>query len=109
MGNVNLGEVTETEVGCWIDGSSVRNPIEFSIAIVELAIDNGMPDVVMETWRADREVFLDGEPSFDMIEDLGFLTDAALDYLNTEVREGFFFDFNDGLYLFKEEDTDEDD
>lgn len=99
---VPLKDVTVENVGCWIAGSSVNNPIEFSVAIVDLAIGQGL-EVVTETWEADRSVFLEGEPDFEMVEDLGYLTDVALDYLNENVAEGFYFDFDDGLCLFQEE------
>lgn len=96
-------EVTTKDLGCWIEGASVRNPIEFSIAIVELAIRHGF-EVETSVWTADREVFLNGEPTFEMLEDLGIVTDVALDFLNTNLPEGFYFDFEDGLVLYQDED-----
>lgn len=94
-------EVDDSRIGVWIDGASVNNPIEFSIAIVDLAIKHGF-EIDEKQWEEDRPVFTSGEPSFELIEDLGTITDIALDYLNDSVSEGYFFDFNDGLCLFKE-------
>lgn len=94
-------EVDDARVGVWIAGSTVNNPVEFSIAIIDLAREHGF-EVNEEQWEEDRPIFTTGAPTYDMIEDLGTLTDIALDYLNDNVTEGYYFDFNDGLALFKE-------
>jgi hypothetical protein len=99
---VPLKEVTVENVGVWIAGSSVNNPIEFSVAIVDLAIGHGL-EIDTEVWNADRNIFVDGEPDLEMIEDLGFVTDVALAFLNDQVAEGFYFDFEDGLCLFTDD------
>lgn len=93
--------VDDTRLGVWIDGASVHSPIQFSIAIVDLAVKHGF-EINEEQWKEDQPLFTEGTPTFEMIEDLGTLTDIALDYLNDNVTEGFYFDFNDGLCLFKE-------
>ena len=98
---VRISDVTEADCGTWIAGSSVNNAIEFSVAIVDLAIANGF-DIQTDVWEADRPLWDNGEATFEMVEDLGFLTDFALDFLNANVTEGFFFDFSDGLCLFRE-------
>lgn len=95
-------QVDDSRVGVWIDGASVHTPVEFSIAIVDLAREHGL-EIQEEQWEEDRPIFTTGEPTFEMIEDLGILTDIALDYLNDNVSDGYFFDFNNGLYLFKEQ------
>lgn len=105
---VPIDTVTEAECGVWIAGSTVNNPIAFSVAIVDLAIANGF-EVQTEVWEADRPVFASGEPTFDMLEDLGFLTDLALDFLNENVTDGFYFDFDDGLVLYRDTDLDDED
>lgn len=101
---VPVKEVTKENVGVWIDGSSVNSPVEFSVAIVDLAIANGL-EISTEAWEADRPVFAAGDATYEMIEDLGEITDVALAYLNHRVAEGFYFDFENGLSLF--EDTEE--
>jgi hypothetical protein len=95
-------QVDDSRVGVWIAGSSVNSPIHFSIAIVDLAVEHGF-EINEEQWKEDQPLFTTGEPTFDMIEDLGTLTDIALDYLNDNVTDGYYFDFNDGLCLFKEQ------
>lgn len=94
-------EVDDTKLGAWIPGASVNNPVEFSVAIVDLAIKHGF-ELDTESWEADRPKWNTEEATFEMVEDLGYVTDFALDYLNASVTEGYYFDFNDGLALFKE-------
>lgn len=102
--------VTDADLGCWIEGASVRNPVEFSVAIVELARHNGL-EMDDEAWDADIPIFLrqvdEPELTYDMLEDLGFVTDAALDFLNENLPDGYYFDFEDGLYLFREQDEED--
>jgi len=103
---VKIKEVTESNLGTWIEGASVRTPIEFSIAIVNLAVAQGF-EIELEVWERDQPELLGDNPAYDLIEDLGFITDAALDFLNQNVASGYYFDFNDGLCLFKEADDDD--
>ena len=99
---MKLKDVTEENCGVWIEGSSVRTPIEFSIAIVELAVSHGF-EIETDAWEADKPLMLGEDPAYDLIEDLGFVTDAALDFLNGSLPRDFYFDFEDGLCLFKED------
>jgi hypothetical protein len=99
---LRLRDVTDANLGVWIEGSSVRSPIEFSIAIVDLAVSHGF-EINTETWERDKPTMLGEDPEFDLIEDLGFVTDAALDFLNGSVPRDYYFDFEDGLCLFKED------
>jgi hypothetical protein len=99
---VRLKEVTEAQLGVWIEGSSIRTPIEFSIAIVDLAVSNGF-EIDTDAWERDQPELLSEEPDYDLLEDLGFVTDAALDYLNSMLPRDFYFDFQDGLCLFRED------
>lgn len=101
VNGVRITDVTDEHCGTWIEGSSVNSPVEFSVAIVDLAIANGF-EIETEAWEADRPYFASGEATFEMVEDLGAVTDFALDYLNQNVTEGFYFDFADGLVLFAE-------
>lgn len=95
-------EVTEADLGVWIEGATLRNPIEFNVAIVDLAISHGF-DLEKEAWEEDKPQFLNGTPTYDMIEDLGYVCDEALAYLNSQLPDYFFFDFDDGLCLMREE------
>ena len=95
---VSLRTVTESDCGLWIAGSSVNNPVEFSVAIVNLAISHGF-ELEKDAWDSDVPVFLSGEADYDMIEDLGYVTDAALEFMGDILPKGFYFDFQDGLVL----------
>jgi hypothetical protein len=99
---VPLEEITDTHLGVWIEGASKRNPIEFSVAIVELAMFYGM-EIEVDQWHADRPKFMSGDYDFEMMEDLGFVTDVSLEYLNEKLPANYFFDFDDGLCLFRED------
>ena len=105
MNGVRLADVSDVHLGVWIEGSSVRNPYEFNIAIVELGLANGF-EINMQAWENDKPMFLNGHATFDMVEDLGFLVDTVLDFLNAEIPAEFYFDFEDGLCLFRVEDDD---
>jgi len=93
--------VTDANLGVWIQGSSVHNPFEFNIALVELARSRHF-EIDAEQWERDKPVFLEGEPTFEMVEDLGFIAESALDYLNSILPDGYYLDFDDGLVLFSE-------
>lgn len=93
-------KVDDTKLGVWIPGASVNNPVEFSVAIVDLAVKNGL-EIDTAQWEADRPLWNTEEASFEMVEDLGYITDFALDYLNSNVTEGYYFDFGNGLILVK--------
>lgn len=101
----NKMDVTDLDLGVWVAGSTLYNPVEFSVRIVDLAIEYGLE--IEPAWEQDKPTFLSGDAPFEMIEDLGYVTDVALEYLNDMLPEGYFFEFDDGLVLMK--DTDEDD
>lgn len=103
-GERRMLNVSERDLGCWIAGASENNPFEFNVKIVDLAISLGF-ELDTEAWEKDRPEFLNGEPTFDMVEDLGFASEAAVDYLQSLLPEGFYFEFEDGLYLFFEEEA----
>lgn len=100
----NTLDVSEKNLGVWIEGSSVRNPIEFNLAIVDLAREHHF-EMNHQVWENDKPMFLNGHATFDMVEDLSFVTDTALDYLNSLLPVGYYFDFEDGLVLFRDEDN----
>lgn len=95
--------VTEKNVGVWIEGSSARNPFEFNVALVELARKHHF-EINEEQWEKDVPVFIDGEPTFEMVEDLSAIAESSLEYLNSILPDGYYFDFDDGLCLFAEVD-----
>ena len=98
----NLSNNTEEYVGCWLSGSTTYTSAEFSVKIVEIALEHGM-EILKEVWDADVPKFLDGTADIDALEDLASISDAAMDYLDSLLPEGYYFEFDDGLYLRKEE------
>ena len=94
--------VTDENVGVWIEGRPVLNPIEFSVALVDLAVSHHF-EIETDVWETDKPVFLKGEPTFEMVEDLGFVAEAAFDYLNDILPDGYYFDIDGGFRLCKEE------
>lgn len=102
MTYIKLSDVSDAEIGVWIAGSSVHNPIEFNIAIVDLAAIHGL-EINLESWGADVWIFTEGTPTFEMIEELGFVAQDAFDYLNSLLPDGYYFDIDDGFRLCKEE------
>jgi hypothetical protein len=97
--NTKLSDVTEADLGQWVAGATTYNPVEFNIAIVELAIRNGF-ELDGEAWEADKPKFLAGDATYDMIEDLGYISDEALACLNGQLPDWYYFDFDDGLVLY---------
>ncbi len=92
--------VTDDNLGIWIEGKPVLNPFEFSVAVVELARMHHF-EVETEVWENDKPIFLNGDPTFEMVQDLGFIAERALDYLNSILPFGYYFDIDGGLQLFK--------
>jgi hypothetical protein len=80
-------DVTADDLGLWLAGSEYRNWIEFSIAVVDLAIEYGRP-VDSDSWESDKAILLAGVGYYD-----------SLDYLNNNLPKDYFFYVTDGLYL----------
>lgn len=91
-------EVTADDLGPWLVGSEYRNWIEFSIAVVDLAIENGMP-IYSDVWDSDKAVLLAGVGYDELFTALDETYYTALDYLNNVLPENYFFYVTDGLYL----------
>ena len=94
--------VTDENIGVWIEGRPTLSPIEFSVALVDLAVSHHF-DIEEGVWNEDKPIFLTGEPTLEMIEDLGFVAEAAFEYLNNILPEGYYFDIDGGFRLCKEE------
>ena len=97
-----LAEVTKADLGQWVAGAAVWNPIEFNIAVVNKARECGF-ELDEEAWSNDVPTFLNGEATFDMVEDLGWVFEEALSWMNAQLPDWFYFDLDDGLVLFYDE------
>jgi hypothetical protein len=95
--------VTDANLGVWISNAD-KNPFEFNILLVEFARMHHF-QVNEEVWNADVPIFLTGSPTFEMVTDLGFISQSAVDYLNSMLPDGYYFDFDGGLCLFSEIDA----
>jgi hypothetical protein len=96
------------ETGCYIDGSH-RDSIEFSLLVIEMAHDYGFE---LEWDQFVKDATNLREPGYMMEEDelneildaIDWTYDDALDYLNTNTRDGFYWEVIDqSLYLVEEE------
>ena len=91
-------DVTASDLGLWLDGSEYRSWIEFSIAVVDLAIDNGM-EINTNAWDSDKAVLLAGVGYDELFSALDEQYYNALDYLNNSLPKDYFFYVTEGLYL----------
>lgn len=97
----NLNEVTDEDLGQWVAGATTYTPMQFNVAVVDLARSLGF-DMEDAAWEEDKPKFLNGgdDVSFDMIEDLGYLFEEAVAWMNSQLPDYFYFDLDDGLVLF---------
>ena len=91
-------DVTADDLGPWLAGSEYRSWIDFSIAVIDLAIDNDM-QIDIDAWESDKAVLLAGVGDDDLLESLDDAYYNALDYLNNNLPQDYFFYVTDGLYL----------
>ena len=93
--------VTLIDTGIWIEGTH-SNVVDFTIAVIDLAIDRGF-EIEKDLWESDRAVFVAGAADQDMIEDLDFTYYEALEYLNDNLPDGYWFEvYEQCLYLTHE-------
>lgn len=98
--------VTEPDCGVWIDSKNLT-PIQFDIAVVELAIRHGY-DILLDIWDADKPKFLSGNADQEMLDELYILADFSIQYLNEQLPRNYFFDVSKiGLVLTKNTDLSE--
>lgn len=90
----------EPKLGQWLPPT--ENPVALGVAVVDLAISHGF-DIEVKIWEEDRPIFLEGEPTPEMLEDLMFISDFSLQYLEEQLPEGYVFVANkeEGLILIK--------
>lgn len=89
----------EPKLGRWLP--AYDNPLELGVAVVDLAIEHGY-DILLDVWEQDKPIFLKGSPTKEMLEDLQFLADFALQYLEEQLPEGFVFAAGaEGLFVEK--------
>ena len=104
---MNLSDV---ETGCYIDGSH-RDSIEFSLLVIEMAHDYGF-DLEWERFVKDaanlREpgYMMEEDELYEVLDAIDWTYQDALDYLNDNTREGFYWEVIDqSLYLVEDADA----
>jgi hypothetical protein len=95
--------------GCWIDGSH-RSTLEFTALVIELAHDYGF-ELEWDQFVADIEWMNTPNPDYavdkanEILEALDWTYEDALEYLNTNTRDGLVWEVVDqSLYLVEVED-----
>ena len=89
----------EPKLGQWLPLND--NPIQLGVAVVDLAISHGF-DIEVKIWEEDRPIFLEGDPSPELLEDLMIISDFSLQYLEELLPKGYEFIVDkEGLVLIK--------
>lgn len=94
------------EIGCYIDGSH-RSSLEFMCLVIEMAHDYGFElewdqFIADMNWLSSDEV--DDERHFEIMDAIDWTYEDALDYLNANTREGFYWEVIDqSLFLVEAE------
>ena len=88
--------------GCIIDGSHM-NSIDFTLAVIDLAVDSGF-EIDHERYGADKEAYkndgLDEDTFYEVLDALDWTYDDALEYLNSKLPDNLCYTVdNQSLYL----------
>ena len=79
--------------GCVIDGSHM-NSIDFTLAVIDLAIDAGF-EIDREQYGADVEAYkndgLDEDMFYEVMDALDWTYEDALEYLNSGLPDNLYY------------------
>ena len=93
-----------TETGCWIDGTHM-SPLYFATRVIDLAHDYGF-ELDYGQFMTDVELLEKGElgdAEVEVMDAIDWTYDDALEYLNSQCREGLYFVVEDSnLWLVEE-------
>lgn len=100
----------DAETGCYIDGSH-RSSFDFSAAVIEFAHDFGF-ELEWEAFLKDVEWMngdeTDDERLSDILDAVDWTYEDALEYLNTNTREGLVWVVREqSLFLMDEDEVDD--
>jgi len=100
--------LTDAETGCYIDCTH-RSNFDFMCLVIELAHDYGF-EMEWEDFVADVDWMKNPDDDFDREQDildaLDWTFEDALEYLNTNTREGLYWEVIDqSLYLTEDADA----
>jgi hypothetical protein len=76
-------DITAEDCGVWISADEVRNYIEFSVRVIDLAASWGYP--VENSWEADRAVLMANVADDDLLSKMDAIYYDAIDYLNADL------------------------
>lgn len=101
--------LSDTETGCYIDGSHMSS-LDFAALVIEMAHDYGF-ELDWDRFIKDLEDFRNGDVDdewlLDVMDAIDWTYEDALEFLNTNTREGFYWVVEDqSLFLMTEEDAD---
>jgi hypothetical protein len=98
--------LSNAETGCYIDGSH-RSNFDFMCMVIEMAESYGFEmdfDQFVRDVEGIRNDFFTDDDIYDIMDSIDWTYDDALDYLNTNTRDGFYWEVIDqSLYLVEEE------
>jgi len=101
---MNLLDVDESKLGVWVEGATLRNPTEQNLVIIYLAIKSGWEELTLDNWTEMYGTFIDSEPSYDELEQLSWILDDSVEWLNNQISNGYYFTFRDGDFVLTHED-----
>ncbi|WP_239396008.1 hypothetical protein [Frankia sp. CiP3] len=102
-------EISPRLAGCWVDGSALYSGSELAAAIIQVAIEFGMPvteddQEILDAWAAVRPgVGGTRHADDDLSEALWGSACEAVDYLDGLTDNACHFEISDGLFLIDED------
>jgi len=98
--------VSEKDLGVWVSAES-RSLTEQNLDIIKLAIVAGWRQYSVEAYKEMRDLYLNGEPDMTAHEELSWVLDEAVMYLDSQVPDGYYFTFSEGDFILTHEDLPE--
>lgn len=95
--------ITEAQEGCWFAGASTRTADELCAETILTALQLGwQPTDASDVLKAAEEVngWIEGWIEAEFIADAAW---DAVEYLSSIAPEGYWFEFDDGLYMVRED------
>lgn len=98
---MDLSNPEEKDLGVWVSGF---NPTSQNLAVIRFAIERGWSDYSLEAWEEMNELYTNSEPTMSDFEDLAWVLDDAIEYLNNKLSGGYYFTFKDTNFVLTHED-----